>query len=213
MKLVGSGEQSKFHPLYDASGTITTGGTSQLVLPQVPSRSVLIIQNNSSSGSLWFEFGSARAKATITSGAVSAITVTNGGKGFTYPPVVRFAGGGYAGNTAYLGLNQPGGEGPNSSIVSGRPAKAHAVLTGGVVTSIVIDDPGAGYVIAPYVYIFNSDLDPYGGADPFYSSTTTGIQIAASGGSLYINGTACPTDSIYVYGATTGQQYIVKWMT
>ena len=208
MLLVGARNQSKYDPLYDASGTVTTGGTAQLVLPQVPSRSFLFFQNLST-GNLLLEFGSARATATLTSGGVSSIAVTNGGFNFTKPPVVRFAGGGYANNGAYLGLNQPGGEGPNSALKAGRVAKAHAVLTGNAVTSIVVDDPGAGYVIAPYVFIFNSDLDPYGCAAP---SATSGMLILPSGGNLYMNGTACPTDSIAVYGATTSQAFTCKWM-
>ena len=151
----------------------------------------------------------------MTSGTVSSVSIVNGGKGFTKPPVVRFAGGGYAGNTSYLGLNQPGGAGPDSSVVKGRPAIAHAVLTGSVVTSIVVDDPGAGYAIAPYVFIFNSDLDPYGGADPFYGSAISSgaFQLTAGGGGITFNGSSCPTDSIYIYGATTNAPFVCKWMT
>ena len=178
----------------------------------VPSCSHFLIQNNSATNVMFVEFGSARATATITNGAVSALTVTNGGFGFTYPPVVRFAGGGHAGNMKYLGLNQPGGDGPTSTQVVGRQAKAHAVLTGGVVTSIVIDDPGAGYVIAPYVFIANTGLDPYGCASPFFGSVTSGIQIAANGGSYYMNGTVCPTDPISIYCSASTQPFTFKWM-
>ena len=210
MQLPGSGNQSKFHPLYDASGTVS-GSASKLLLPQVPSRSFLLFQNNSTAA-MFLETGSARGTATVSGGVVTGISVTNGGKGFTLPPVVRFAGGGNAGNGSYLGLGQPGAEGPNSSLTAGRPAKARAVLTGGVVTSFVVDDPGSGYVTAPYVYVFNSDLDPYGFADPFYGSATSGIQIVPSGGTLYLNGTSCFTDSIGVYGSIAGP-YTCKWMT
>ena len=213
MHLVGSKNQSQLDPLYDASGTITTGGTPQLIRPQVPSCSHFMVQNLSASASMYVEFGSARAAATITSGAVTSIAVTNGGFGFTVPPTVRFAGGGNAGNGSYVGLNQPGGEGPTSSLTKGRQAVAHAVLTGGVVTSIVIDDPGAGYVIAPYVFITNSRLDPYGCASPFYGSATSGILLSASGGAYYMNGTACTTDAVSIYCATGSQAFTFKWMT
>jgi hypothetical protein len=213
MQLVGSGNQAKRHPLFTADGTIVAGGTPQLILPETPSRSFLKLQNLSV-GPLWFEFGSARATAALTSGAISSITVTNAGFNFTKPPVVRFSGGGYSGNTSFLGLNQPGGDGPNSSIVSGRVAKAHCVMTGTApnlsVSSIVIDDPGAGYAIAPYVFIMNSDLDPYGCAAP---SATSGMLLTSNGPPYVLNGTSCFTDSVAVYGATTGQAFLARWMT
>ena len=206
--LVAGGQQTKRFPLFTADGSITTGGTAQLVLPQVQSRSLLKIQNTSA-GPLWFEFGSARATCALTSGAVSSITVTNAGFNFTKPPVVTFFGGGKAGNGSFLGLNQPGGEGPNSTLGAGRPAKARAVLTGGAVSSFVIDDGGAGYAIAPYVFIYNSDLDPYGCAVP---SVGAGLLLTANSPPLLIDGTSCHTDPIAVFGATTGQTFLCRWM-
>lgn len=213
MQLVGSGNQAKYHPLYTADGSITTGGTPQLILPQTPSRSFLLLQNLSA-GSLYFEFGAARATATITSGVVSSIAVTNAGFNFTSTPIVDFAGGGYFGNTAYLGLGQPGGDGPNSQIVKGRPAKAHCVMTGTApnlsIASIVVDDGGAGYACAPYVFIKNSHLDPYGCAVP---SATSGLLMVTGAAPLVLNGTSCTNDAIAVYGGTTGWAYLCRWMT
>jgi hypothetical protein len=209
MKLVGSNGQQVRHFLYDASNTVTTGGTAQLALSESVSRSHFLIQNLSA-GSLWVEMGSARATCTVSGGAVNAVTITNAGFNFTYPPVVRFVGGGYAGNTQYTGLTQPNAPSPNSmNNLVGRPASGHAVLTAGAVSSIVIDDGGTGYARRPHVMIFNSDLDPHGCALP---SATNGILLAASGGSLFYNGTACFTDAVAVYGATTGQAFSVKWM-
>ena len=210
MHIIGTKAQTASDPLYDGSGTTT--GSAQLVRPMVPSCSHFIIQNNSAANVMFVEFGSARATATLTGGVVSSITVTNGGFGFTYPPVVRFAGGGAALNGKYLGLNQPGGDGPTSAFKAGRTAKAHAVLTAGVVTSIVIDDPGAGYVIAPYVFIANTGLDPYGAANPFFGSATSGIQLGANGGSYYMNGTVCTTDQISLYCSAASQPFMFKWM-
>lgn len=213
MQLVGAGSQIKYHPQFTADGSVAAGGTPQLVLPQVPSRSFLMLQNTSA-GSLYFEFGSARATATLSSGGVGSIAVTNAGFNFTKTPVVRFSGGGYAGNTAYLGLSQPGGEGPSSSIVAGKVARAHCVMTGSAgnlsVSSIVVDDPGAGYAVAPYVFIVNSDLDPYGCAAP---SLTSGMLLTAQSPPFVLNGTSCFTDSVAVFGATTGQTFLCRWMT
>jgi hypothetical protein len=84
---------------------------------------------------------------------------------------------------------------------------AHAVLTTGAVSSIVVDDGGTGYVVAPYVFIVNSDLDPNGCAIPAIG--TAGVQLN-SGGSLFFNGTTCPTDSISVIG-TSGDTLLAKW--
>lgn len=206
--LVGASQQQKRFPLYYADGTITTGGTPQLVLPQVQSRSLLKIQNLSAQP-LYFEFGSARATCAITNGVVTSVTVTNAGFNFTNLPLVQFFGGGKAGNGSFLGLNQPGGTAPDSTLGVGRPAKAHAVLTTKTVSSIVIDDGGAGYAIAPYVFLQNSDLDPYGAAAP---SATVGMLLTAGSPPYILNGTSCHTDSISVFGATTGLAFLCRWM-
>ena len=202
--------QVRADPIYDASGVIVAGAT-QLVLPVHQSRAHLFFQNNGTH-TMWVEFGSARATATITSGAVSSIAVTNAGFNFTYPPIVRFAGGGDAGNSRYLGLNQPGGEGPNSTLIAARPAIAHCVMASSAITlnkvnTITVDDGGAGYVIAPFVFIYNDQLDPYGCAVP---SSGTGIQVLPTG-SIYYNGTACPTNSMSVFG-TAADAFTCKWM-
>lgn len=201
-KLVGAALQTVRHPLYDASGAVAVGGTPQLVLARSQARCQLILGNNSI-GPLWFEFGSARATATIASGAVTSTTITNAGFGFINPPVIEFLGGGSAGNSSYAGLGQPNGASPS------KPAKARCVLTGAAVTSIVIDDPGADYVTAPFMFIYNSDLDPIGCAVP---AANIGLLIPSGGQPVILNGTACTTDAISVFGATTGQRFTCRWM-
>ena len=208
MKLVGDGGQQARHYLYSLDGTIVAGGTPQLVLPQSPSRAMLILQNISN-GPLFFEFGSARAKCTISGGVVNAITVTNAGFNFTKPPVVRFYGGGGGpdNNTAFLGGSLPGFPSPSNI------ALAHCVMTGAVpnlsVASITIDQGGSGYLCAPYVMLFDSDLDQNGCAVP---SATSGLILPASSPPLILNGTCCPTDPVAVFGATTGQGFVARWM-
>lgn len=213
MKLVGSREQNVQDFKFDASGTIGTGGTAQLVLPRRSACSMLLVQNVSSAG-LMLEFGSARATCTISGGKVNAITVTNAGFGFTLPPNVIFFGGGNnlgpgnAPNSLFVGAGIYGYPSPS------RPAIAHCVMTGSApnlsVASITIDDPGAGYVCAPQVFLHNDILDPNGCAVP---SATAGLLLAANGGSYYVNGTACTTDPIAIYGANTGQAFTCKWMS
>ena len=212
--LVGASNQFKRFPLFCADGSIATGGTPQLVLPEIPARSLLKIQNTSI-GPLWFEFGPARATAAITSGAVTGFTILNAGFNFTLPPKIILFGGGYGGFSNFVGLGQPGGPAPGASSSSGAgyPAKAHAVMTGTApnlsLSSIAIDDPGAGYVTAPYVFIENSHLDPNGCAVP---SVGVGMLLSAGSPPIKYDGTSCFTDAVSVYGATTGQTFICRWM-
>jgi hypothetical protein len=211
MRLMNSGGQSRHDTLYIADGTITAGGTAQLVLGRSMSRTLLKLQNLSL-GPLYFEFGSARATATITNGAVTAVTVTNAGGGFSYAPVIEFLGGGGndgpTANPSYLGLAQDGAPSPS------RPAKARCIMTGSApnmsVASIVIDNPGAKYLCPPYVFIRNSDLDPNGFAAP---SATSGMLLSGQSAPFILNGTACHTDPVSVFGATTGAAYLCRWMT
>jgi hypothetical protein len=219
MKLPGSSQQQIGHYLYRADGTITSGGTAQVILGRSQSRSYLYLQNNSA-GPLYAEIGTGGATATLTSGVVTSVTVTNAGIGFSNAPLVRFLGGGNAGNGGYTGLAQPGGAGPNSVLSKvgatqpvGAVAIAHCVMTGSApnqtISSIVVDYGGAGYVLAPFVLIINSDLDPNGAAIP---SNGVGILLGAGGGSKEYNGTVCPTDPVAIWGPTTGQAFTFRWM-
>ena len=196
---------------YRADLTITTGSVSQLLLPLSLSRSYLSIQCASA---IRLESGSARATATLTGGAVTSVTVTNGGFGFTKPPAVQFLAGAPYGTygPAIGGCGLPGYAAPNGLTQAGvksKPAKAHAVLTAGVVTSIVIDDPGAGYGFAPYVQMTNSHADPFGCADANYNTTASGLTIAAGGN--YFPPGVVPTQQIAVWCATQSAYVYCEW--
>jgi hypothetical protein len=218
MQLPGARGQQERDLTLGGAGTITAGGTAQLLLPEAKSRSLFIF-SNLSSGNLLLEFGSARAHAVLTGTAVTSIVIDNAGFNFTYPPSVDLIGGGNSNNTAYLGVadvgypapGDPAYVYPRTTDLSGqRPARAGIpVLSAGAVSSIPVADGGAGYQIAPLVFIKNSMRDPFGCAIP---SATSGILIVAGGGSFYVNGPACMTDSIAVFGATTGQQFYYKYM-
>ncbi len=71
----------------------------------------------------------ATATATRTANAVSSVTVTSGGSGYTTVPAVTFSGG------------------------AGTGAAATAVVTGGVVTSINVTNGGSGYTSDPTVTV------------------------------------------------------------
>lgn len=217
MQLPGSRQQNVRDHQYRADGTITTGGTSQLLLPERKSCSYLYFQNNSND-IMWLEIGGAYATAAIANAGVSAVTVVNGGFGYVAIPKVFAYGGGNGGNGSFngvglLGYPAPGDIGfaaPRTADLF-RPAKLRAVLTGGIVTSIVVDDPGSGYVAAPQIFIENElPLDPFGVADPDFGGTKSGMQFGA-GGSFAWNNTHCPTGALAVWGPNTGDAFTCRW--
>lgn len=208
MKLVGAGGQQTRHYGYRADGTLAAGA-AQLVLPETESRSFLYVQNLSS-GDLFVEFGCARAHCALTSGAVSSVTMDNVGFGFTMPPIVTFIGG-LAGTASTLAIAGADTTQPVPvAAYKGSPAKGIAVLSGGTVASVTIQEGGSGYKNPPYVFIRNRREDPFGCADPSISSGS-GILLPTKT-SITFNGTACPTDAMAIYGATPAQAFTVMWM-
>ena len=202
-RVVGFGEQQVLLPLYRADGSVAAGGTAQLILPRAAPRSSITIQNTSSTDTIVLEFGSARATATLSGGKVSSITVTNAGFGYTYPPYVRFLGGGYIGNGRDLGLGYPNQNAPSNF------ATAHCVLTAGAVSSIVIDNPGSGYDCAPYVQLLNDPNDNYGCAAP---TSSVGYKLPPN--TVYHQSyNVISTDAIAVYGPTTGNTWFCSYTT
>jgi hypothetical protein len=220
MQLIGSrGQQTRDH-YFSADGSIVAGNTSQLLLPERKSTSFLFIENLSNEA-LYLEFGGARATASISGGGVASCAIGNGGFGYVQPPKVFFYGGGNGGNSLFNGVGLPNWPAPGDAAFArpregtpaNRPAVAYAVLTTGVVSSIVIEDPGVGYVAAPYVFLENSlePPDPFGVADPYFGSVNSGFLLPAPGASYYVNGTHCTTDAISIWGGTTGQAFTCRW--
>jgi hypothetical protein len=74
----------------------------------------------------------------IVGGALGAATVVNGGSGYTLPPLVFVP----------------------APPFPGIAATGHAVITAGVVTGIVWDNPGAGYPYPPQVVIVPDPQEP-----------------------------------------------------
>ena len=193
----------------DASGTITTGGTAQLVLPERLSTTMLLIQNVSATATMFFSFGSAVLSATLTGTKVTSVSVVNAGFNFTYAPTVEFQGGGNPTNTAMTAAGLWGYDSPT------HPARATCVMTsasplpGLKIASVTVDDGGSGYRTAPYCWVKNSQLDPFGVATP--TANGAGTYALLPYGSLAINDFANPTDPIAVYCATTTAHFSVKW--
>jgi hypothetical protein len=203
MQLTTASDKSA--PLYDFSGTITTGGVAQNLLPIQKGRSYLLIQNLST-GPLSVEFGPARAVANLSSGTVSSVTITNAGVAYTYPPTVQFLGG----IVGSIGFAVPGSNNPNNNnapISPGTLAQATATISGGAVTAINISNPGSGYLYPPYIELMHDPRDPYGVAIP---SATNGILLGTQYASIIFEATTCPTRQVSIWGATTGQAYCCK---
>ena len=222
MYLPNAAGQSGVHRAFRADGSLTSSVLPQLILPQALSRCQLMIMNTSAAG-MFMEHGPPRANATITAGVVTAVTVLNGGFNFTLPPTVQFLGGagqgtgvlqGYAdfiANSSWNGRGLIGSVSPTgTSAVTARPAVARAVLTANAVTSIVIDDGGAGYINPPEVLLINDPRDPFGCANPA-TGGGSGLILAPSGGSYYLNHTAMWTDAIALFG-TAGSTFFCEYM-
>lgn len=196
----GIRNQSNLDDLLDFSGTITTGNTAQLVLPQQIGRLSIFIANTATTDTLYVGIGPPRPTVTRSSGQITAVTVGNAGVGYTVPPVVRFLGGLVAGNLR---------EAPS------HPAVAHATLSGTGIGSITVDDPGAGYTADPIIYLENPISGPFGqlggGAFlPSSSGTLAGIPLPP-GWSLNFEGSMLvPTSAVALVAATNSDPFTIK---
>lgn len=209
MQLVGARGQAYRDHLFDASGTIAVGGTAQLLLPEQKSRTYLTIINNSS-GALYVDFGGARATATISGGVVTGFSVTNAGQGYTQTPRLTCFGGGPVEGNAGLNL----GAGMLTWPAPSNFATGEVVMTGTApnksVSSISVNNPGLGYLRAPYVFLENTEFDPNGVA--VASAAGGSIPLLTQGASLTFENTNCPTDAISIFGASGAQAFTCKFM-
>ena len=130
-----------------AAGTIANPSRLSVGITQYGSRYVMIVSSQTNGYFIWDG-----SNLYIPGSIGPTITVTAGGSGYAIAPTVSFSGGGGAG------------------------AAATAVLTNGVVTSVVITNPGSGYTSAPTI-AFSS-----GAA----TATTTIIPTAISGTTIEI---------------------------
>lgn len=135
---------------------------------------------------------------------MNSFSITNAGFGFTIPPKIEFLGGGAGENTTRIGTIDPFGPAPP------HPAKAHALLTAGAISSIVLDDPGIGYLVAPYVRITNSPLDFIGCADPSIGGGSGCIIYPAQW--FTDEHLVVPTEQIAVFCATLAAPYYCRYM-
>lgn len=132
--------------------TVTTGTTSQITAPG------LNIEVPSGSGAQF---------TAVPVGSVVSVNVTNGGSGYTSAPTVTF--------------DDPPTQ-PSGSTISTSTATGQAIVVGGVVTQVVIQFGGLGYVNSPAPNI--TFLGGGGGG----ASATAKVQTSFISGYTKVNG-------------------------
>lgn len=128
------------------------------------------------------------ATATISGGAVTGITLTNGGSGYTTAPTVNF----YAGGSIVNG---------------GTKARATASISGGTVTGITINNGGTGYTSPPTVTISGGNkglLFPNLNIANL-SSTTSPVASPANGLIGFNGGTNSNNKALHFFSGTSNQ--------
>ena len=127
--------------------TRTSGGTGYTSVPTIQ---VISASNDMGSG--------CTATATVATGAISAITVTNNGKFYNTLPTIQITGGGNPGVITNLTITN-GGSGYNSpptisaSGGAGSGFSATATVAGGVITALTIISGGKNYTSTPTIVI------------------------------------------------------------
>ncbi|MDE2096573.1 MAG: hypothetical protein KGL39_04945 [Patescibacteria group bacterium] len=104
---------------------LTAAGSGYVTAPTVTA---------SAGGSIW--------KAFVGGAVNTTVTVSNGGLGYTYPPLVQFS---------------------TPPVGGGIAATGFCSLTGGVVSSITVVDQGAGYTVAPTITFINDPREGVNG--------------------------------------------------
>ena len=207
MQIDGAQGGSQLTRVYTRSGGITTGGTAQKLLPsrvaypsvEASARGYFLF-NNTSSANLYLELGPARATAVLSGTTISSISITNAGMSYTYPPTVVFLGGGGPPGAVSGGAGFPV---PGANGTTGTVATAAASVSGGSISAISLTSPGSGYLAAPDVFLAWDPRDPWGSASP---SAASGFVIYP-GGQFVCESSVFPSDSVAVFGATTGQTF------
>ncbi|MEJ5048375.1 hypothetical protein WH221_00965 [Chryseobacterium culicis] len=128
----------------------------------------------------------ATATATISGGAVTGITISNGGSGYTAVPTINFFGGG-------------------SIVNGGSKARATATISNGQLTGITINNGGSGYTTAPTVTVSGGNkglLFPNLNIANL-SSTTSPVASPANGLIGFNGGTNSNNKALHFFNGTT----------
>jgi hypothetical protein len=128
------------------------------------------------------------ATASISGGAITGITVTNGGSGYTTVPTVNFYGGGSIAN-------------------GGTKAKATATISGGIVTGITINNGGTGYTSVPTVTVSGGNKGVLFPNLNIANLSSTTSPVASPANSLigYNGGSNSNNKALHFFNGTTNQ--------
>lgn len=179
-------------------GTLSHASPNYIISANVPQllfsakstttpRRALQIQNVSDAV-MYVGFGTTGLLANpMASGAVNAVSITNGGSGYASAPTVTFS--------------APTGTGGRIATATGT-----AVISGGVVTSIVITDGGGGYLSAPSITFSGGNPSVAASASSIIGSI--GWYLATTFGSIGFDRGFIPNDAIYIACATAGKAFV-----
>ena len=162
---------------------------------------------------------SATANAALSTGIVNAITLTNAGSGYTSQPSVTISGGGGSNATALAQLvtfatgmvsiqvtNGGTGYGQYGNLAvtitggGGTNANATAIISGNVVSQVIMNNPGSGYTSAPSVAVSGgtgtgANLVATVQLNPIVDLATFSNRVwVAQGRTVYASASTSPTD-------------------
>ena len=162
---------------------------------------------------------SATANAALSTGIVNAITLTNGGSGYTSQPSVTISGGGGTNASAICQLvsfatgivsiqvtNGGTGYGQYGNLAvtitggGGTNANATAIVSGNVVSQVIMNNPGTGYTSAPTATVSGgtgtgANLVATVQLNPIVDIATFSNRVwVAQGRTVYASAATSPTD-------------------
>jgi len=154
----------------------------------------------------------ATATATVSGGPLTALTVTNGGSGYSVAPAVVLSGGGGTGATATATISggvvtgftvASGGSNytsaPTVRLAIGTGATATATVVSGAVTALTVTSGGSNYTTAPIVAV--SGGTGASATATLVNGSVTGFTLT-NGGSGYAPTVTSETGALAVQGAS-----------
>ena len=188
--------------VWDGNNTIFVGSVGQIALisggsAYTAAPSVVISAPNDANGI------QATAVAAISNNAVTSVTLTEAGSGYTQAPTIQFYGGGgtganavasivtFATGTVSIAVTNPGDSYTGTPTVNisgggGTGASATAVVNGNAISTIVMTNPGTGYTNSANLVV---SLSGGGGANATIAATinnTPNVDVASFSGRVWI---------------------------